>query len=380
MLPELIYWPVNWADGMKITRSHLLGNDNAFRDATRDTGGMLLSPISYGLLPPAPGKDRPLALVCDGQELILSACRAVTPGGARIEIDASHPPLRLALSAARDEWMRLGQSVGYAVIDVNPFEPQPWGQPDPDEVPLRYPFTTASYRLGAVPQMTLANSLSAAYHMPVGRLMLTNGQFVLATDYLPPCRMVGVFPAMQQQFLAIGSRMGEIAGFATAIIVRVRTNARSGQANLLANTIGYLAEATVRTIADNLDAFQLRGSYESPVFVAEFGMRFARALTLMIRSTPDREKEAMFNYFKNWCGISPVQFEAALQEVLDIDYAHADCQPGLLSIVRLCDVVIALYGKLSQLNYVEKDKDEFFVDRQDTPTAKNGGKGSFWGR
>ncbi|GAB4021210.1 hypothetical protein [Spirosoma koreense] len=379
MLPELSHWPINWADGMKINRTHLLGNDNAFRDAIRDVGGMVLNPLTYGLLPPAPGKDSPLALTCDGHEMILSVCRAVTPGGARIELDAAQPPLRLALSAARDEWMRLGQSSGYAVVEVNPFEPQPWGQPDPDEVPLRYPFTTPAYRLGAIPNSALASSLSAAYHLPIGRLTLANGVFALATDYLPPCRMVGVFPPMQQQYLTIGSRMGEIAGFATAIIVRVRTNARSGQPNLLATTIGYLAEATIRTIADNLDAFQLRGPYESPVFVAEFGMRFARAMTLMIRSTPDREKEAMYNYFKNWCGISPVQFESAMQEVLDQEYNHADCQPVLASVVSLCDVVIALYGKLSQLNYVEKDKDEFFVDRQDT-TPKSGGKSSFWGR
>ncbi|GAB3894280.1 hypothetical protein GCM10028825_36370 [Spirosoma agri] len=364
---------------MKITRQHLQGNDNAFHDALRDTGGLMLNPLAYGLLPPAPGKDSPLAITCDGHELVLSVCRAITPGGARIELDAAHPPLRLALSAARDEWVRLGQSVGYAIVEVNPFDPQPWGQPDPEEVPLRYPFSTPGYRLGAVPQSVLASPLAAAFHMPVGQLTLANGLFSLTTDYLPPCRAVGVLPAMQQKYLTIGSRMGEIAGFATAIIVRVRTNARSGQQNLLATTIGYLAEATVRTIADNLDAFQLRGTYESPVFVAEFGMRFARAMTLMISSTPDREKEAMFNYFKNWCGVSPVQFESAMQEVLDMEYAHANSQPVLAAIIRLCDVVIALYSKLSQLNYVEKDKDEFFVDRQDAP-AKDAPKSSFWGR
>lgn len=380
MLPEQTHWPVNWADGMKIARQHLLANDNAIRDAIRDVGGLLLTPLNYGLLPPAPGKDSPLVLACDGHELVLSGCRAITPGGARIEIDAAQPPLRLALSAARDEWLRLGQTTGYAVVEVNPFTPQPWGQPDPDEEPLRYPFVTPGYRLGAVPESALASALSAAFHLPVGRLVLANGLFSLAPDYLPPCRMVGVLPTLQQHYLTIGGKMGEITGFATAIVVRVRTNARSGQPNLLATTIGYLAEATVRTIADNLDVFQLRGSFEPAVFVAEFGMRFARALTLMIRCTPDRDKEAMFNYFKNWCGISPVQFESAMQDVLDAEYAHADCQPVLAAIERLCDVVIALYGKLSQLNYVEKDKDEFFVDRQDAPVAKNGNKGSFWGR
>jgi len=380
MLPERTHWPVNWADGMKITRSHLLAGDNAVRDAIRDMGGLLLNPFNYGLLPPAPGKDSPLALVCDGQELVLTLCRAITPGGARIDINAAQPPLRLALSAAREEWVRLGQTTGYAVVEVNPFEPQPWGQPNPDEEPLRYPFATPGYRLGAVPESALASALSAAFHLPVGRLTLANGVFGLDVNYVPPCRMVGVLPTLQQRYLTIGSKMGEIAGLATAIVVRVRTNARSGQPNLLATTIGYLAESTVRTIADNLDAFQVRGGHESPVFVAEFGMRFARALTLMIRCTPDRDKEAMFSYFKNWCGISPMQFESALQDVLDTEYNHADCQPMLATIGRLCDVVITLFDKLSQLNYVEKDKDEFFVDRQDTPASKTGNKSSFWGR
>ncbi len=380
MLPERTHWPVYWADGMKIGRTHLLSHDNALHDALRDLGGLLLNDLNYGLLPPTPGNASPLALSCDGQELTLSVCRAITPGGGRIELDPAQPPLRLPLSDARDEWTRLGQSVGYAVVSVSPFEPQPYGQPNPDEVPLRYPFVTSTYRLGAVPESALSGALSAAYHVPVGRLVLANGVFSLSAEYLPPCRMVGVLPAMQQQYLSIGSRMGEIVGFATAIVVRVRTNARSGQPNLLATTIGYLADATVRTIADNLDSFQLRGSQESPVLMAEFGMRFARALTLMIRSTPDREKEAMFNYFKNWCGISPVQFETAMQDVLDLEYNHADCQPLLAAIGRLCDVVIALYGKLSQLNYVEKDKDEFFVDRQDTPAPKPANKISFWGK
>lgn len=379
MLPERMYWPVNWADGMKITRAHLLAGDNAVRDQVRDAGGMLLNGLTYGLLPPAPGADSPLALTCDGHELTLSVCRAVTPGGARIDIGPTVTPLRLTLTAARDEWVRLGQSVGYAVVEVNPFDPQPWGQPDPAEEPLRYPFAQAAYRLGAVPQSALGPDLSAAYHLPVGQLRLANGLFSLVPDYLPPCRMVGALPAMGQAYRAIGSQMGEIAGYATAISVRVRTNARSGGQNLLAATIGQLADATVRVLADNLDAFELRGPHESPVGVAEFGRRFARALTLTIRSTPDREKEAMFNYVKNWCGISPVDFETALQRVLDTDYVHADCRPVLTAIAHLGDVVIALYGKLSQLNYVEKDKDEFFIDRQDVP-AKAGNKSSFWGR
>lgn len=380
MLPQWTYWPVNWADGMKITRAHLLANDNAFREQGRDATGLLLNGLNYGLLPPAPGKDTSLSISCDGQEIVLSICRAITVGGARVEYDSSltGDVLRLPLSKVREDWARAGQTTGYVLIEVNPFEPQPWGQPDPYEIPLRYPFIMPSYRLSVSTLLSLDTTLSAAYHIPIGKVTLTNGQFSLSPDYYPPCRVTGAYPALLQQYQVIGSQMGEIAGYATAIIVRVKTNARSGQPNLLATTIGNLADASVRSIADGLDAYQLRGLHESPAFIAEFGMRLARTMTLAIRSTPDREKESMYNYFKNWCGVNPVDLEAALQQVLDVEYVHADCQPVIRAINKLTDVTIALYSKLSQLNYMEKDKDEFFVDRQDT-SQKAQPKRSFWG-
>ena len=382
MLPQVTHWPVNWADGMKITRGHLLATDDATRDMARDTAGALLTGLDYGLLPAAAGQDMPLRLTCDGQSVVVSVCRAITPGGARIELSTDPADtLNLPLSAVREAWTKLGQSVGYVVVEANPFDPQPHGQPDPDEEPLRYPFVWPTLRLSAVPVSNLHTALAAAYHLPVGKLLLANGIFSLAEDYLPPCRLVGSLPDYRDLYHSLRKRLSELLNYATAILVRVRTNARSGQPNALATSIGYVAEACLRSLGDQLDSFQLRGLHGSPVGLAEVGKRLARSLQIAIQSTPDREREAMFNYIKNWTPVTPVQWETAIQEMLDIPYEHADCQPVMATFLRLNECLTKLFTKLSDLNYLEKSKDEFFVEKQDITAPKPApAKVGFWSK
>lgn len=379
MLPELTHWPVNWADGMKISRSHLIANDNALRDAIRDATGLLLTSYNYGLLSSPTGQESPLLLTCDGSELTLSICRAITPGGARIDFDAARTlPLRLPLTSVREQWQRSNHTMGYIVLDINPFEPQPCGQPDPEEVPLRYPYTQPTCRLSVLTASMLAPGMSAGYHLPIGKLLLSGGQFSLDSTYLPPCRSVGAWPAFRQHHQTIGKNLGKIADFATTVIGRVRTNARSGQANLLASSIGYLAEATVRVMSDHLDAYDMRGQDESPLFIIELGVRLARTLKLAIKSTPDQERDTMFNYFKNWCNVSPAEFETSLQNLLEEEYLHADCQPMIDHFYNLTDKLIALYSKLSELNYVEKERGTIYQEKQELdpqPTKRKG----IWG-
>ncbi|MBO0950446.1 hypothetical protein [Fibrella forsythiae] len=382
MLPQLTHWPVNWADGMKITRGHLLATDDATRDLARDAAGSLLSALNYGVLPPAAGQEVPLRLTCDGQSVVVSVCRAITPGGARIELSTDPADaLQLPLTAVREAWVRMGQSVGYVVVEANPFDPQPHGQPNPDEEPLRYPFVRPGLRLSAVPVANLHTTLAAAYHLPVGKLLLANGVFSLAEGYLPPCRAVGSLPDYRDLYHSLRKQLSELLNYAVAILVRVRTNARSGQPNALATSIGYVAEACLNSLGDQIDAFQLRGLYDPPVGLAGVGKRLARTLQIAIQSTPDREREAMFNYIKNWTPVTPVQWETALQEMLDTPYEHADCQPSMAAFIRLNECLTKLFSKLSDLNYLERSKDEFFVEKQDVPAPKPAGiRSGFWSK
>ena len=82
---------VNWMDGMKINKQHFIDMENSLNDHLMDSMETAMNSYNYGLLPPLPGKVNSLKTVlsADNQNRIhvkILECRAITPGGARIEI------------------------------------------------------------------------------------------------------------------------------------------------------------------------------------------------------------------------------------------------------------------------------------------------------
>ncbi|MEZ4905212.1 MAG: hypothetical protein R2822_27405 [Spirosomataceae bacterium] len=77
------HWPINWVDGMKITKDHLIGSDLAAIDAQREIAQTHLNAHTYGLL--YSNDNQVTQLIQNGNELTLPFCRAVTLGGVRIE-------------------------------------------------------------------------------------------------------------------------------------------------------------------------------------------------------------------------------------------------------------------------------------------------------
>ena len=85
------YFPVNWIDGMKINKTHFIGQDNAYLDAIQEVASLNLSPIKFGILPPsfAGEENFNVKISLDNQESIrisVLSCQAITPGGVTISI------------------------------------------------------------------------------------------------------------------------------------------------------------------------------------------------------------------------------------------------------------------------------------------------------
>lgn len=89
MLPEIKHFPVNWVDGMKISSTDFIALENSVMETIRDARSLRLSQFEYGILPTNnPEVDNYPKLEFDytKNELVLKECRAITPGGQRIEI------------------------------------------------------------------------------------------------------------------------------------------------------------------------------------------------------------------------------------------------------------------------------------------------------
>src|SRR5687767_4728049 len=111
------YLPVNWVDGMKMSKDHFIAERNALLQILSGSTGAFINAVNYGLLPAVAAEHNPfnIHVSLDNQEMItikLISCRAVTPGGHQIFTDeknqysadnlSASPVLQAPLSELKD--------------------------------------------------------------------------------------------------------------------------------------------------------------------------------------------------------------------------------------------------------------------------------------
>ena len=96
----LTHYPVNWIDGMKLSSSHFIAEQDFVTDSLRDAIALRTTDLNYGLQPVA-GDSVKMQVLMDHYnqlQLTLEDCHAVTPNGIRIQISASQEGPTLTLS------------------------------------------------------------------------------------------------------------------------------------------------------------------------------------------------------------------------------------------------------------------------------------------
>ena len=96
----LTHYPVNWIDGMKLSSSHFIAEQDFVTDSLRDAIALRTTDLNYGLQPVA-GDSVKMQVLMDHYnqlQLTLEDCHAVTPNGIRIQISASQEGQTLMLS------------------------------------------------------------------------------------------------------------------------------------------------------------------------------------------------------------------------------------------------------------------------------------------
>ena len=176
-LTAIKHYPVNWIDGMKISKQHFVQSENALQDHFRDAVAIGIRNHNYGLLSPAPDMERSLEIEIeiDPQNIIhvnLNTCRAIAPNGTRIEIvkgsDTYNYSARKLTASHKHDSTKSEQS--YAIIiQANPLVRVPAGEPDPGEQPARHPFS--------VPEATVSI-------LPVEQLQPTDGNYIILSKLI----------------------------------------------------------------------------------------------------------------------------------------------------------------------------------------------------
>ncbi|MBK6444589.1 MAG: hypothetical protein IPQ03_17095 [Bacteroidetes bacterium] len=363
MFQEIKYLPVHWIDGMKINEDHFKQMELSIADQARDAAGVSLNNFNYGLVSAASENDKSLdvKIQVDQTKLIsadLLKCRAITRSGARIEIVSNLAQKYHFTFEELSTSFNAGESKAksfYLIINSNPYERVPVGQPDTDEVPPRLPYTIPAYSLNILPGDQLNNNSIPDFFIPIGKILLSGGRLSVDTSYIPPCCSVRNHSLLYDYYYDFGNKLGELSKSLITIIHKIKTKSQSTS---LTQNFNFMAEKVVFFTANELSRYRWIVAEQPPVHMLEYFIRFAYVLKTSLDCLVDRDKEELINYLSEWSDVNTGQFESVLTDVIRTEYNHLDISECLVPAERMLSMFNSLFGKLSQLDFIGKRKGE----------------------
>jgi predicted component of type VI protein secretion system len=359
MIEKLNHFPVNWIDGMKINKTHFTEVQNFVSDSVRDAVGVHTSMIGYGLLPV---KDPvKINLIIDNHKLLrikVEECHAITPNGSRIEIGEGTSE-NLSLSIPYPEAVRElkdnEEAVLLACISVNPFKRNPYGEPDPEENPPRYPYTLPEYTLNLIPEDELKNTVGFGTHyLTIGKILVKSGESKIDENYIPPCVTVSSHQKLQELHTEIDRFYGQIEQYAVQIAQKIYAKKQN---NALAMMMELMADKTLNYLGMEINKLRWLSPHSSPAEMLVSVVALARVLKNFIDARSGAGKEELLNYFAEWCNVSQGDFEIIFTEAINTDYVHNQMDVVIAKVKKFMKTLEDLYAVLSRLDYIGKKRD-----------------------
>jgi hypothetical protein len=377
MLPEIKHYPVNWVDGMKISRRHFTELEQFTTEHLRDATGIGLGPHRYGLLPSDPHGLSSFELLLNvdpqaGIQARLTHCRAVTAAGARIELTGGNEPLTLRTSLAQllqefnlpaaTEQLRFS-----VVVSVNPHVRVPTGQPSPEEVPPRHPYTRPAYQLSIVPTQQVNTSAVSSYHLVVGELLYTEGALRPVAQFIPPSTSLTSHPALLKWLHQLEHVLQEIETDAFKVIHKVKL--RTDKKSHLSEQVQFLAERTVFALAQHLTTLHLSAAEQPPIQLLDTLLRVAKQVKTALDCLTEPEREEMLKYFEQWSETLPATLLNALSAAVTMRYDHHRVHEHLAQQYALWQLIANVFRQLTQLEYIGKNKEGWKTFINENPVA-----------
>ena len=368
MVEKLNHFPVNWIDGMKINKSHFLSMQDNVSQLVNDAIGIHTTPMSYGLLDSGNQnkESTKITLGIDNHKLLrvrVEECHAITPNGSRIEISKSNTDaLDLNIPYPEDTYeIKEGeQLVLLACISVNSMTRIPFGEPDPEEVPPRYPYTQPEYKLHLIKADQFRSGIGyGGYYLAIGKILIGETT-VLDQDYIPSSMTVACHPKLVDMQSQIARSFGQIEIYSVQISQKIN---RIQQAGLLAYAMMQLADNASYYLGNCLTQFRWFSLHQHPAAMLSTVLSFARVIKNFIDSKSGAGKEELLNYFAEWCDLSQGDLEILFTTLINVGYDHVHIDKTASLTMNFLYKIEKLFETLSKLDYIGKKKEniELFV-------------------
>lgn len=361
MHSDIKYYPVNWMDGMRIGKSQFDDSNSFILDHLRDAICLSLNNLNYGLLHTNHYKDNP-SLKMSVQfsnnafiEVQLEHCKASCPDGTRIDVQPVHKchlktsfqtlASSLNLNLSSDNYF-------YIVVQVNQHNRRPFGEPNPEEVPPRHPYTIPNYQISVVPIKDYEPEQGYRSQLPIGKIGYINGHLVEIPGYVPPCMTVGSHIKLNTQLKEIREMLNRMEQSAYKVIQRAYQKGTT-QSVIAANISGYCKEF-IRFHNQHMLFFQWIASNLPPVFLAETLGKMWVSLRAYFEMLPVSEREETMDYLSEWMNIGKGDLDQRMFFFKQAEYNHNDLGTLFVNIVDNIRFFEELFSRLSQLEFIGK--------------------------
>jgi hypothetical protein len=359
---------VNWVDGMKISKNHLLQTEDYLIDIIRDTTSTRLTDNNFGLLPPYKGEKLSSDFeitnrVSNHVEIKLRRCNAITAGGCRININPTEYSEYLIMDYSFDDdtdYKKEDEEYQYwdVILVVKPFERVPVGAPDPEETPPRHPDASQVYSLFIKPAGQINSKEFGMHHLVIGRVVKKSDRYEVDTDYIPPCTSMNSHPDMKEYYETFGQQLNDIETSSHKIIQKIHERENNSD---IAKNINRVCETLLNYIATVYFNYRNNGRFYSPLETANTFSSLAHTGFSAIQYMSKKQKEEMLRYFYEWSDVTPGNFTELLTDTLEIIYDHHNIRQVMELINRFLSVFSSLWIKLSTLEYIGQHKENIVV-------------------
>lgn len=351
---------VNWKDGMKISEKHFEHLQVTAEERLKDARAMDLEYFNYGILGSGADGKPPLELHIriesrDTVFVEVIQCRGVTEAGDRVEVLArdeheSQATLSKSLKIQESDLKR--DEPLLITIRVDNEAMQKYGQPDPEESPLRYPYAKPSLSL----ETLLPHADSRAVfrnNLVIARLLVSKGELSIDENFIPPCKSMRAHTDLRDFAFEYQEFQESIEEDLFKII---RNLGSKEQLTPLAKSVGDLSVNLINTLQLGIDDIKMFGPAFTPAHYVLNAKKMARSLRNSIDLLTNERKEELLNYIQEVIDIGHGEYTNVNVNLLELDYDHLSIYTALQTVLHFCKVNGKLFNEWSNLDYIGKKK------------------------
>lgn len=363
-----IHLPINWTDGVKLTKDHFINNYFNYITIVNDYNKVHLNNFNYGCIAPAGSKSIDIDIKIEGGLLVayLKKCDLIVKNGHLISFNQEIYGTKLPeASINANDIDRNSFEQYYVLVSVNPFELIPVGVPDPEMIPLHHPNVLPEIKLHIINKKDINDNFLEGYFLIVKKIAFQNGSFVEDNKYIVPVVKTKNDEILNQFLSKINNELYLLNDFSIKIH---KKNEKSLSNNRLVSNTFKLCAKIIDYYADHNFYFKNIASEESPVYMFDRIIILANHLLSALTLMDDKEKEILLQYYYEWMDVKPSELISVMFEAKSAVYDHNDIAQTLEKLNQFLGVLKRLWQKLSELEHIGIRKESIVIS-EETKTA-----------